>query len=423
LEQLLIRGQNRLSGNIDINGAKNAALAVLPAVLCAGEACIIDNLPAIDDIHCYIDVLTRLGCRAELVDTHALRVDPTGVGYTVADFDSAKKIRASYYVLGAMLGKFGKAAVALPGGCNFGSRPIDFHIKGFEALGAKVVIEHGIVYCQADELVGAPIYLDFASVGATINILLAAINARGQTVIENAAKEPHVVDVANFLNFIGADIRGAGTNVIRINGLDNGKIKMRGGEYTIIPDMIEAGTFMIAAAITGGDVCVKNIIPKHMHSVSAKLREMNCVVEEDEDSIRVRASELLSPVNVETQVYPGFPTDLQPQACALLSTVQGQSIVRETVFESRFQYVSELERMGARITVSGRQAVVLGVDNLTGADVSATDLRAGMSLITAGLAATGETRLSNINYVDRGYEDIAGRLNSLGADIERISVL
>jgi len=405
----------RLAGHVSVNGAKNAALAVIPAALCAGGVCVIDNLPMIDDVKSYIDVLNRLGARAELLDNHTLRVDPVHVAPVTADFDSAKKIRASYYVLGAMLGRFGEAAAALPGGCNFGARPIDFHIKGFEALGAEVIVEHGVIYVRADELKGAHIYLDFASVGATINIMLAAVNAKGLTVIENAAKEPHVVDVANFLNYIGANIRGAGTNTIRINGGE----RLRGGDYTIIPDMIEAGTFMIAGAITGGDVHVHNIIPKHMESVSAKLREMNCVVDEDEDSIRVRAAELLSPANVKTQVYPGFPTDLQPQMCALLTTVQGTSIIRETVTDNRFQYIGELERMGARIHVDGRQAVIDGGAVLSGTDVSASDLRAGMSLITAGLAAVGETRLANLHYVDRGYEDLDEKLRSLGACVER----
>lgn len=414
MDQLVITGKRRLAGGVSVSGAKNAAVAVLPAALCANEPCVIDNLPSIDDVRSYIDIITRLGGRCELLDKHTLKIDAGNVKPVVADFESARKIRASYYVLGALLGRFGEAAVALPGGCNFGSRPIDLHIKGFEALGAEVYVEHGVIYARADRLEGAHVHLN-ASVGATINVMLAAINAHGMTVIENAAKEPHVVDVANFLNFIGANIKGAGTDTIRISGRE----PLRGGDYTIIPDMIEAGTYMIAGAITGGDVVVKNIIPKHMESVSAKLREMGCDIDEGEDTIRVQAKGQLTGVNVKTQVYPGFPTDLQPQMSALLTVANGTSVVTETVFDNRFQYVGELERLGARMTVDGRTAIIDGGVTLTGAEVSGTDLRAGISLMMAGLAAYGDTTINNVQYIDRGYEGIENKLRNMGADIRR----
>jgi UDP-N-acetylglucosamine 1-carboxyvinyltransferase len=414
LEQLIISGRRRLQGSIAVSGAKNAALAVIPAALCAGAPCVIDNLPVIDDVFNYVDILRRLGAGCDFLDRNTLRIDPSSAAPIPADFDSARKIRASYYVLGALLGRFGEAAVTLPGGCNFGSRPIDLHIKGFEALGAEVRIEHGIVYARADRLVGAHVYLN-ASVGATINVMLAAINAEGVTVIENAAREPHVVDVANFLNFIGADIKGAGTDTIRISG----KEPLRGGDYTIIPDMIETGTYMIAGAVTGGDVTVSNIIPKHMESLTSKLKEMDCGIEEGEDAIRVMARGQLSPASIKTQVYPGFPTDLQPQMTALLATINGASSMTETVFDNRFQYIGELERLGAKITLEGRTALIDGGVALTGAEVTATDLRGGIALIIAGLSAYGETRLNNVHYVDRGYEDFEDKLRYLGADITR----
>jgi UDP-N-acetylglucosamine 1-carboxyvinyltransferase len=327
-------------------------------------------------------------------------------------------MRASYYLIGALLGRFKKAEVALPGGCNFGSRPIDQHIKGFEALGATVKIEHGLVKASAEKLVGAHIYLDMASVGATINIMFAAVYAEGVTTIENAAKEPHIVDTANFLNMLGAKIKGAGTDVIKITGVK----KLHGGEYTIIPDQIEAGTYMVAAAITGGDVTIRNIIPKHMDSVSAKLREINCTINEGDDYIQVIGGSDIQSSNVKTMYYPGFPTDLQPQVTALLTLAKGTSIVTETVFENRFQYINELKRLGAEVTVDGRTAVIEGVEKLTGAEVTATDLRAGASLVIAALAAEGRTTISNIKYIDRGYEDIENKLRALGAQIERIRV-
>lgn len=419
MEQLIITGKNRLSGSVSINGFKNAALAVIPAALCADGVSVIDNIPEVEDVNCYIDIVNKIGAKCEFTDKHTLRIDPSGISHIQADFDAVKKIRASYYMLSVMLGRFGKASVALPGGCNFGSRPIDQHIKGLEALGAKIKIEHGIIEATCKKLVGTNIYLDIPSVGATINIMLAAVRAEGLTTIENAAKEPHVVDVANFLTLLGASIKGAGTDIIRISGGQ----PLHGCEYSVISDMIEAGTFMIASAITGGDVTIKNLIPKHMDSVSAKLKEMNCKITEGDDYIRVAAeSHELRGVNVKTQFYPGFPTDLQPQMCALLSTVPGTSILTETVFDNRFQYVSELERLGAKITVDGRTAVVEGGATLSGAEVTASDLRAGVALIVAGLSAVGETSINNANIVDRGYEDIERKLKALGADIRRVAL-
>jgi len=330
--------------------------------------------------------------------------------------ENVTKIRGSYYLVGAFLGRFGKAEVALPGGCNFGSRPIDYHIKGFEALGASVTIENGIIKAFAESLKGTKIYLDFASVGATINIMLAAVYAKGVTTIENAAREPHVVDCANFLNKLGAKIKGAGTNNIRITGVK----ELNGGEYTLIPDQIEAGTYMIAAAVTGGDVTVKNIIPTHMDSISAKLAEMNCSITDGDDFIRIVGPERLTAANVKSMVYPGFPTDLQPQMTACLCYAHGTSIVTETVFENRFQYINELRRLGCNITVEGRIAVIEGPKQLTGAKVTATDCRAGVALIIAALNANGKTDIGNIKYIDRGYENIEKKLKSLGADIERV---
>ena len=416
MEHIVINGQRKLSGDIWISGAKNAAVAIIPAAICADGVCIIDNLPFIEDVSCFVDALTKLGVTCEPVHKHAMRIDGSGLNDYHANFDSVRKMRASYYLIGALLGRFKKAEVALPGGCNFGTRPIDQHIKGFEALGATVRIEHGMVKAQADHLCGANIYLDMASVGATINIMLAAIYAEGTTIIENAAKEPHIVDTANFLNILGAKIKGAGTDIIRITGVE----KLHGGEYTIIPDQIEAGTYMIASAITGGDVVVRNIIPKHMESVTAKLREVNCTVLEGDDYIQVIGQDPLMGSNVKTMYYPGFPTDLQPQMTALLTRAQGMSIVTETVFENRFQYVNELKRLGADVTVDGRIAVVEGVERLTGADVTATDLRAGASLVVAALAAEGTTTIGNVKYIDRGYEGIVEKLNALGADIQRV---
>jgi len=376
----------------------------------------LENLPDIDDVTSYYRALAKIGAKCEFKDRHTLVIDSHPINSYTAVCENIKKIRASYYLVGAFLGRFGRAEVLMPGGCNLGTRPIDYHVKGFEALGAKVVIENGIIKATAEELKGAHIYLDFASVGATVNIMLAAIYAKGVTTIENAAKEPHVVDCANFLNKLGARIKGAGTNVIKITGVK----ELSGGEYTLIPDQIEAGTYMIAAAATRGDVTIKNIIPIHMDSVSAKLQEMNCKIHDGGDFIRVEGPERLSAVNVKSMVYPGFPTDLQPQMTALLCYAHGTSIITETVFENRFQYINELRRLGCNITVEGRVAVIDGPRQLTGAEVTATDIRAGVALVIAALNANGRTVIGNVKYIDRGYENIVDKLKLLGADIARV---
>ncbi len=417
-DQLRVQGGRRLQGEVFISGAKNAAVAILPAAVMADGVCQIENLPDIEDVHSLFTTINRIGARCEFVDAHTLRIDARGVESLCATYDEVRKIRASYYLLGALLGRYKKAAVALPGGCNFGSRPIDLHIKGFEALGAKVRVdeEQGIVYAEADRLVGASVYLDVVSVGATINVMLAASMAEGVTTIENAAKEPHVVDTANFLNIMGANIKGAGTDVIRITGVP----RLHDAQYTIIPDQIEAGTYMIAGAITGGDVTVRNIIPKHMDSLTAKLEEMNVGIEEGDDYIRVIGHGTPRCTNIRTMSYPGFPTDLQPQMVALLSCCQGESKVIENVWENRYQYTRELNKMGAQIAVDGRVATITGVARLLGAQVEATDLRAGAAMILAGLAAEGETTISQVRFIDRGYEDVEQKFLALGADICRI---
>ncbi|HHW67541.1 UDP-N-acetylglucosamine 1-carboxyvinyltransferase [Defluviitalea raffinosedens] len=416
MEQLIIRGRKRLQGEVTVNGAKNAAVAVIPAAILCDNICTIENLPYIDDVISLANTLNDMGVKCEFVDPHTLRIDSRNINNFCATYESVKKIRASYYLLGALLGRYKKAEVAFPGGCNFGTRPIDQHIKGFTALGADVAVEHGMIKASAEKLVGAQIYLDVVSVGATINIMLAAVLAEGTTIIENAAKEPHVVDTANFLNSMGANVKGAGTDVIRIIGVE----KLSGTNYMIIPDQIEAGTYMMAGAITRGDVTVKNLIPKHMESLSAKLIEMGVNVEEGDDFIRVSVTNPLKAVNVKTLPYPGFPTDLQPQMSALLSVVEGTSIITESVWDNRFQYIDELKRLGADIKVEGRVAVIKGIKKLSGAQVCATDLRAGAGLVLAALAAEGETTISNLQYIDRGYEAIEKKLGGLGADIKRV---
>jgi len=416
LEKIVINGGKRLAGKVFVGGAKNAASAIVPAAICASGVCVIENLPIVEDLGSFRDILTKLNVKCEMLNDRAMRIDASDVKNVPVVFDSVRKIRASYYTMGALLGRFGQAEVAMPGGCDFGERPIDLHIKGFQALGAKTETSGGVLKMKAEDgLKGASIYLDIPSVGATINIMLAAIRAEGQTTIENAAKEPHVVDIASFLNMLGANIKGAGTDIIRINGVD----ELKGAEYTIIPDQIEAGTYMIAAAATGGDVTVTNVIPKHMDSLSAKLNEMNCTIIEDDDSIRVIADKPLNAVNVKAMFYPGLPTDLQPQMAALLMTAHGTSIVTESVFDDRFRYVSELMRLNAKITVQGKAAHIQGPAELTGAEVTATDLRAGAALIIGGLCAKGKTAISNIAYIDRGYENVVGKLRELGADVER----
>ncbi len=416
MEKLIINGQKKLCGEVSISGAKNAAVAILPAAIMADDICFIDNLPCIEDVTSLFNTLTKMGAKCEFLDKHTLKIDSRNIENVSATYEEVRKIRASYYLLGALLGRFKKAEVAMPGGCNFGSRPIDLHLKGFRALGAEVFVDDNVVKVYAEKLHGASIYMDQVSVGATINIMLAACLAEGNTVIENAAKEPHVVDTANFLNIMGAKIKGAGTDVIRITGVP----KLHGAEYTIIPDQIEAGTYMIAAAITGGDVVVKNIIPKHMDCLSAKLEEMNVTIEEGDDSIRVISDKALKNVNVKTMSYPGFPTDLQPQMAALLTVCMGENIITENVWDNRYQYIDQLKKMGADISIEGRVARINGVPELVGTDVCATDLRAGAAMIIAGLAARGTTEITNVKYIDRGYEDVENKFGSLGADIKRV---
>jgi len=413
----MIVGKNPLKGKVNISGAKNAAVAIIPAALAADGICTLENLPHIEDVTNFVQVLSKMGAKCKFLDNSTLQIDSRNIKASSVSSDLLKDMRASYYILGALLGRTGHAEVILPGGCNFGARPIDQHIKGFEALGAKVVIEHGMVKVSADKLIGTTVYLDVASVGATINIMLAAAYAEGTTTIENAAKEPHIVDCANFLNMCGASIKGAGTDVIRITGVE----KLKGCSYTIIPDQIEAGTYMISAAITGGDVTVCNVIPKHMDSLTAKLAEMGCQIEDGDDWIRVTAPDRLEAANIKTQYYPGFPTDLQPQMTALLACAHGTSYVTETVFPNRFQYVDQLMRLGVKIKIDGRMAVVEGPVHLTGTNVIATDLRAGACLVIAALASTGITKISNIHYIDRGYENFEQKLAALGASIKRVS--
>lgn len=416
MEKLVITGGKRLNGEVFISGAKNAAVAIIPAAIMADGICIIENLPSIEDVESLRTTLNKMGAVCEYIDKHTLKVDSTGDITNCAAFEEVKKIRASYYLLGALLGRYKKAEVALPGGCNFGTRPIDLHLKGFKLLGADVEVSNGIVKVSAERLMGTQIYMDQVSVGATINIMLAASMAEGTTIIENAAKEPHVVDTANFLNMMGANIKGAGTDIIRIKGVE----KLHSAEYTIIPDQIEAGTYMIAAAIAGGDVTVRNIIPKHMDSLTAKLAEMGAKIEKHDDSIRVMADGRLQCSNIKTMSYPGFPTDLQPQMTALLSVCDGISVVTENVWDNRYQYVDELRQLGAKITVESRVAMIEGVKTLKGAKVAATDLRAGAAMVVAGLFAEGTTIIDNIKYIDRGYEDIEAKLSALGADIKRV---
>jgi UDP-N-acetylglucosamine 1-carboxyvinyltransferase len=416
LEKFVIHGMKPLNGDIQVSGAKNAAVAVLPAALLLKGECIIENVPNIKDVAVLVDIMRKLGAVVTYIDETTLSIDSTNVNKYKASYEMVKTMRASYYLLGVLLGRFNKAEVSLPGGCDFGYRPIDQHIKGFEALGTKVSIEHGIIKLHAEKLIGTQIYLDVVSVGATINLMLAAVLSVGTTVIENAAKEPHVVDVANFLNAMGGNVKGAGTDIIKIRGVE---ILTGGRTHSIIPDMIEAGTFMLAAAATGGNVLVKNVIPKHMESLTAKLIEMNVKVTEYEDSIRVEVPEKLHKASIKTLPYPGFPTDLHPPAAVLLCLAEGASTITEGIWDSRFQYVDELKRMGANIKVEGRMAVFEGVQNLSGAPVKATDLRAGAAMIVAGLAAEGRTEITNLKYIDRGYEKIEDKLRLLGADIRR----
>jgi len=415
LEKFIVKGGRPLTGEVAVSGAKNAVVAILCAALLVEDEIILENVPDISDVWVLTDMIEALGGDVTRISSGTYKIDCRNLSTYVADVEKCKKMRASYYLIGSLLGRFHKACVPLPGGCNFGTRPIDQHIKGFQSLGCSIDIRNGVIEADGEELHGGQVYLDVASVGATINIMLAAVFAPGNTVLENAAKEPHVVDVANFLNSMGANIRGAGTDVIKIKGVKN----LHGGTYTVIPDQIEAGTYMIAAAATRGDVVIKNVIPKHMDVLSAKMVEMGIEVWEGDDEIRVVANKSLSRVNVKTLPYPGFPTDLQPQMVALLTTVDGTSIVTESVWDNRFQYIGELEKMGCRITVDGRVAVVEGGTHLQGAQIKATDLRAGACMVIAALCAEGESEISDIRHVDRGYERIVEKLSALGADIKR----
>ena len=417
MEQYIIKGGNPLVGEVEIGGAKNAALAILATAIMTDETVTIENLPNVRDINVMLSAIEGIGGIIERIDAHTVKINGSMIHDLSVDYEYIKKIRASYYLLGALLGKYKKAEVALPGGCDIGSRPIDLHLKGFRALGANVDIQHGLISASAEQLKGTHIYLDKVSVGATINIMMAAAMAEGKTIIENAAKEPHVVDVANCLNSMGANIRGAGTDVIRISGVE----KLHKTQYSVIPDQIEAGTFMYAAAATRGDVTVKNVIPKHLEATSAKLLEIGCEIEELDDAVRVVASKTLSHTQVTTLPYPGFPTDMQPQMSAVLAISSGTSTVTESIFENRFKYVDELTRMGATIKVESNIAIITGVKNYTGARVSAPDLRAGAALVIAGLAAEGITIVDDIYYIERGYEAFNEKLALLGAQIEKVS--
>jgi UDP-N-acetylglucosamine 1-carboxyvinyltransferase len=417
MEQYVIKGGNPLYGEVEIGGAKNAALAILAAAVMTDETVTIDNLPNVRDINVLLQAIEEIGAKVERISAHKVKINGSFIRDITVDNEFIRKIRASYYLIGALLGKYKKAEVALPGGCDIGSRPIDLHIKGFRAMGAKVNIAHGLVKVTANELTGTHIYLDKVSVGATINIMMAAAMAEGKTVIENAAKEPHVVDVANFLNSMGANIRGAGTDVIRIVGVE----KLHKTEYSIIPDQIEAGTFMFAAAATGGNVLIKNVIPKHLEAITAKLLEVGCRVEEYDDAVRVISDGTLHRTQVTTLPYPGFPTDMQPQMAVLLGIAEGTSTVTESIFENRFKYVDELTRMGASIKVESNIAIITGVSKYTGARVNAPDLRAGAALVIAGMVAEGVTIIDDIYYIERGYEDFEHKLSSLGAKMEKVS--
>ena len=417
MERLIINGGTILKGSVDINGAKNAAVAILPAAVMASTGkCIIDNVPDIEDVHCLERILKTLGCNVKKIDNNTLEIDSTDLNNYDACTDDVRRMRASYYFIGALLARFKRARVELPGGCPIGVRPIDQHIKGFEALGAEVTIEHGAVNIKADRLIGANIFFDVVSVGATINVMIAATMAEGLTTLENVAKEPHVVDVANFLNTMGANIKGAGTDVIRVRGVE----ALKGCSYSVIPDQIEAGTFMIATVATKGDVTIKNVIPKHLESITAKLTEMGAIIQEGDDSIRVTVDGALKGVNIKTTPYPGFPTDVQQPMAALLSIVPSRSLIAESIWENRHKHIDELKKMGANIKVEGRVAIIDGVKRLTGAVVKATDLRAGAAMVIAGLIAEGTTEITSIEHIDRGYPHIEDKFKLLGADIRRV---
>lgn len=419
MEKFVIHGGKTLNGSVVISGSKNSAVGIIPATILVNGVCVLENVPEIRDVFLLFDILRSLGATVERLGQGVFRIDSSAVtDPEVKAADAVRKMRASYYFIGALLGRFGKAKVGLPGGCDFGSRPIDQHIKGFEAMGAtvKVDLENGQIVAGCDGLIPSSVYFDLVSVGATINVMLAAVGASGRVTIENAAKEPHIVDVANFLNSMGADIKGAGTDVIRING---GK-RLHGGHYEVVPDQIEAGTYMVAAAVAGGRVEVKNIIPKHMESITAKLEEAGIGIEELDDSIVVTRFDRPLRINIKTQPYPGFPTDMHPQFAAMLSAAQGTSVITEGVYDQRFRYCAELRKMGAKIDVEGNVCVIDGVEKLRGASVCACDLRAGVAMVLAGLGAEGTTEVSEIRHIERGYENLVEKLRGLGADMERI---
>ena len=416
MKQYIIKGGRPLQGEVQIGGAKNAALGIIVAAIMADEPVLIENLPEVDDVKVLLDAIEGIGAVVERIDEHTVRINGAVINDVNVDDEYIRKIRGSYYLVGALLGKYKKAVVALPGGCQIGSRPIDQHLKGFEQLGATVTIHNGKIDAYAETLIGSHIYLDCPSVGATINIMMAACMAEGKTIIENPAKEPHIVDVANFLNSMGANIKGAGTYTIRIRGVE----RLHGSEYSIIPDQIEAGTYMIAAAATGGDVYIRNVIPKHLEAITAKLIEIGAKVEEYDDCVRVHSNGRMGYANVKTMPYPGFPTDMQPQMVTLLALSEGVSIVTETIFETRFKYISELRRMGSNINVEGNAAIITGVEGFTGATVSAPDLRAGAALVIAGLVADGFTTVEQIQYIERGYENFEDKIRGLGGFIEKV---
>lgn len=417
LEKLVIKGGTRLKGDVVIGGAKNAAVAILPATLLVKGICTINNLPNISDVKIICNILKEFGAKIEWNNEHEITIDTRNINCSKAPLDMTSKFRASYYLIGSMLGRCGEIEVGLPGGCNLGARPIDQHIKGFEALGAKVEVNQGKISAKAKKLVGTSIYMDVVSVGATINVMLASVLAEGTTTIDNAAKEPHIVDVANFLNTMGADIRGAGTDVIKINGVKTLKTE---GTYSVVPDQIEAGTFMLAAIATKGNILIRNCIPEHLDCITAKILEIGGNVEDYGDSIRVWTNKRPDKATVKTLPYPGFPTDMQPQIGVVLSIADGTSIINESIWESRFQYTGELNKMGAHITAQGKTAIFEGVKQLSGAPVYATDLRAGAALIIAGIVANGETELYNLEHIDRGYENIEEKFRKLGANIQRV---
>ena len=416
MNQYIMKGGNPLVGDVVISGAKNAALGILAAAIMTDDDVVIENLPDVRDINVLLEAIQEIGAKVDRIDRHTVKINGSTIREVSVDDEYIRRIRASYYFIGALLGKYKSAQVPLPGGCDIGSRPIDQHLKGFRALGAKIEIERGAVHAHAIDLVGAHIYLDMVSVGATINIMMAAAMAEGMTIIENAAKEPHVVDVANFLNSMGANIKGAGTDVIRIRGVRT----LHGTDYSIIPDQIEAGTFMCAAAVTRGDITVKNVIPKHLEAISAKLIEIGCEVIEGDDEVRVVGRPKQTSTNIKTLPYPGFPTDMQPQMAVTLALASGTSMITESIFENRFKYVDELARMGGNIKVEGNVAVIDGVKGFTGARVESPDLRAGAALVLAGLSAEGYTVVDEIGYIQRGYEKFEEKLQGLGAAIEMV---